>query len=83
MYSSSAQASHSFVRNVFSAVFPLFSHKMYNNMGYARASTTVAAIATALAAAPILIVIYGPKLRARSKVTSAIWAAESSSNGVI
>lgn len=83
IYSSSAQASHSFVRNIASAVFPLFATSMYKNMGYPQASTLVASIATALAAAPVVIIVYGPRLRARSKVASAIWGAESAGQGVI
>jgi hypothetical protein len=56
---------------------------MYNNMGYSQASTTVAAIGLVLAAAPVLLIIYGPRLRAKSKVASAIWAAESKAQGAI
>lgn len=49
---------------------------MYVNLGYPIASTLVASIATVLAIAPVLIIIYGPQLRAKSKVASAIWGAE-------
>lgn len=45
---------------------------MYTNLGYPIASTLVASIALALGIAPALIYAYGPKLRARSKVTSAL-----------
>ncbi|KAL1410927.1 hypothetical protein Q8F55_001870 [Vanrija albida] len=71
-YSSSAQAAQSFVRNIFSGLFPLFARTMYERMGYPKASTTVASIGTVLAAAPILLIVYGARLRARSKVASAL-----------
>ncbi|WVR09225.1 hypothetical protein IAU60_006289 [Kwoniella sp. DSM 27419] len=72
-YSSSAQASQSFVRNVLGAVFPLFARQMYINLGYPQATTVVACIASALAVAPILLIFYGKTLRQRSKVTSALF----------
>ncbi|WOO81607.1 Efflux pump radE [Vanrija pseudolonga] len=71
-FSSSAQASHSFVRNLFAATFPLFAHTMYKNLGYEIASTVVASVSLALAAAPCLLIVYGPALRKRSKVASAL-----------
>ncbi|KAL7419186.1 hypothetical protein Q5752_006023 [Cryptotrichosporon argae] len=71
-YSSSAQASHSFVRNVFSGLFPLFARQMYINLTYPVASTVVAAIAAVLSAAPVLLILYGARLRARSRVASAL-----------
>ncbi|BEI96699.1 hypothetical protein CcaverHIS631_0202880 [Cutaneotrichosporon cavernicola] len=71
-YSSSAQASQSFMRNLLSSTFPLFARAMYINLGYPIASTVVASCALALAACPTLIVMFGAKLRARSKVACAI-----------
>ncbi|OCF34125.1 hypothetical protein I316_04074 [Kwoniella heveanensis BCC8398] len=71
-YSSSAQASHSFARNILGAVFPLFARSMYIKMGYPEASTLVASLALALAAAPIALLFYGKSLRKRSKITSAL-----------
>ncbi|TXT06467.1 uncharacterized protein COLE_05798 [Cutaneotrichosporon oleaginosum] len=73
-YSSSAQASQSFMRNLLSSTFPLFARAMYMNLGYPIASTVVASCALALAACPTLIVMFGAQLRARSKVASAIAA---------
>ncbi|WWC73319.1 uncharacterized protein I206_107286 [Kwoniella pini CBS 10737] len=73
IYSSSAQASQSFIRNLFSGLFPLFSKQMYQGMGYQYASTLVAVIALILAAAPFLLIIYGKKLRKRSKVCSTLY----------
>lgn len=44
-------------------------------MGYPQATTLVASVALALAAAPLLLLRYGKMLRARSKVASALEAA--------
>ncbi|ORX38933.1 major facilitator superfamily domain-containing protein [Kockovaella imperatae] len=71
-YSSSAQAAQCFARNILSAVFPLFAKQLYKGMGYSQASTLVASVALALQVAPILILCYGERLRARSKVASAL-----------
>jgi drug/metabolite transporter (DMT)-like permease len=70
--SSSAQASHGFVRTMFAATFPLLTHSLYEGLGYPIASTTVASIALVLASAPLFITVYGARLRERSKVTSAL-----------
>ncbi|WVN91135.1 uncharacterized protein L203_106387 [Cryptococcus depauperatus CBS 7841] len=70
IYSSSAQAAHSFCRNLTAGIFPLFARQLYVNLGYPQASTLIASIGLLLSAAPILLVFYGKKLRARSKVTS-------------
>ncbi|WWC91457.1 uncharacterized protein L201_006403 [Kwoniella dendrophila CBS 6074] len=73
VYSSSAQASHSFVRNLFSGLFPLFSRQMYKGMGYQYANTLVACVALILSAAPFLLIFYGKKLRQKSKVCSTLY----------
>lgn len=87
VYSSSAQAAQSFCRNMASATFPLFAHQMvsvallgqttklmikYKGLGYPQATTLVASVALALAAAPLLLLRYGKVLRARSRVASAL-----------
>lgn len=41
-------------------------------MGYPQASTLEASVGLVLAAAPILLTRYGSKLRASSKLTSAV-----------
>jgi MFS family permease len=69
-YSSSAQAAQGFVRNTNSGIFPLFTLQMYEKLGYPQASSLVAALGFAFAAAPFLLIRYGARLRARSPVTS-------------
>lgn len=71
-YSASAQAAHGFSRSMFAACFPLLTHAMYSNLGYPVASTLVASIALVLGIAPVLIYVFGPRLRAASRVTSAL-----------
>ncbi|KAG7535897.1 hypothetical protein FFLO_03643 [Filobasidium floriforme] len=73
-FSSSANASQSFVRNVLGAVFPLFARRLYQALGPPQAGSIVAAFATILAAVPFLLVRYGAVLRARSRATSEIQA---------
>ncbi|CAK9782640.1 MFS general substrate transporter [Cutaneotrichosporon oleaginosum] len=69
-YSSSAQAAQGFVRNTNSGIFPLFTLQMYERLGYPQASSLVAGLGFAFAAAPFLLIRYGARLRARSPVTS-------------
>lgn len=60
------------MRSVFAGAFPLFARPMYEQLGYPVASCVVASIALVLAAAPALLLVYGPALRRRSRVTSAL-----------
>lgn len=57
---------------MFAACFPLLTHAMYSNLGYPIASTVVASIALVLGIAPVLIYVFGQRLRAMSKVTSSL-----------
>lgn len=52
--------------NTFSAFLPLAAMSMYSTLGYQWASTLLAFISLALAFAPILFVVYGKEIRARS-----------------
>ncbi|CED83908.1 Synaptic vesicle transporter SVOP and related transporters (major facilitator superfamily) [Phaffia rhodozyma] len=71
-YSSSAQAAQSLLRNLFAAVFPLFAPSLYENLGYPYASTLLGCIAFVGGFCPLLIFLYGKKLRARSKIACAL-----------
>jgi hypothetical protein len=44
----------------------------YEGIGYPQASSLVGGVALFLSAAPVLLIIYGKDLRARSKVASAL-----------
>ncbi|KAJ5709192.1 hypothetical protein N7493_010526 [Penicillium malachiteum] len=52
--------------NTFSAFLPLAAMSMYSHLGFRWASTLLAFISLALSLAPILFVVYGKEIRARS-----------------
>lgn len=52
--------------NVFSAFLPLAAMSMYSTLGFQWASTLLALISLALSLAPILFIVYGKEIRARS-----------------
>ena len=65
-FASSAYASLSLLRSVFSAVFPLFARQLYTALDANHASTILAAVATVACVSPILLVKYGKRLRQSS-----------------
>lgn len=54
--------------------FPLFSTQMYLKLGTPYASTVLACITLVLGFCPLVLLVYGKRLRARSKVASALLA---------
>lgn len=52
--------------NTLSGFLPLAAMSMYSTLGYNWASTLLAFIALALSLAPILLIVFGQKIRARS-----------------
>ncbi|PWN86775.1 hypothetical protein FA10DRAFT_282026 [Acaromyces ingoldii] len=66
LYTSSALAAQSFLRNVFATTFPLFAADMYRKLTYRWASTLLCFLAATLALFPFLLVRYGNALRERS-----------------
>ncbi|KAI9672853.1 MAG: hypothetical protein M1831_000289 [Alyxoria varia] len=66
-YASSAFASLSLLRSLLSAVFPLFANKMYTSLGSNRATTILAAVATAFCFSPYVLIRYGSRIRGASK----------------
>ncbi|PLB52196.1 MFS multidrug transporter [Aspergillus steynii IBT 23096] len=65
-YSASATAAVQFVRALLSGIFPLFTKQMFEGLGYNVAGSVVAALGTAFIAVPVLFIIYGERIRARS-----------------
>ncbi|WVQ68469.1 uncharacterized protein L199_006677 [Kwoniella botswanensis] len=63
----SALAGATIVRSLFGAAFPLFATQMYEKLGTQWASSLLGFLALLLAPIPIVLMIFGPKLRARSK----------------
>lgn len=71
-YASSALAAQSFCRNMLGAVFPLISSPLFNNLGFAEASSLLGGIGVLLTLVPWVLVSYGPDIRRRSKFASEI-----------
>ncbi|OCF32686.1 polyamine transporter 1 [Kwoniella heveanensis BCC8398] len=63
----SALAGATVVRSLFGAAFPLFATQMYEKLGTQWASSLLGFLALLLAPIPIVLMIYGSKLRARSR----------------
>lgn len=53
-------------RALFSALFPLFTQQMFENLGNSTAGSILAAIATVFCLAPLILIKFGPKLRGSS-----------------
>ncbi|KAL9015721.1 MAG: hypothetical protein Q9185_006899 [Variospora sp. 1 TL-2023] len=71
-YASSALAAQSFCRNIVGGVFPLFADRMFRAMTYQGASSFLGGVGAVLTIVPWVLVLYGPKIRARSKFAGEI-----------
>ena len=67
IYAASAFAAMGFLRASLSAVFPLFAHPLFVNLGANVGASILAAIATVFCIFPILFVYRGERLRKASK----------------
>ncbi|KAF7339568.1 putative mfs-multidrug-resistance transporter [Mycena sanguinolenta] len=63
----SALAGNTVVRSVFGAVFPLFATQMYNALGPRWASSLLGFVALIMVPIPIVLMRFGPTIRAKSK----------------
>jgi multidrug resistance protein len=66
-YASSALAAQSFCRNMLGGIFPLVTTALFNNLTFQGAASLLGGIGTLLTIVPWVLVLYGPKIRARSK----------------
>jgi hypothetical protein len=66
-YASSALAAQSFCRNVVGGVFPLATTPLFTNLGEDAAGGLLGAIATVLTVVPWVLVLFGERIRHRSK----------------
>ena len=73
-YASSAIAALSFVRYTMGASFPLFTNQMYSALTYTWASFLISMVGLLLSVIPFVLLAYGPKIRARSKVLQEVHA---------
>jgi multidrug resistance protein len=71
-YASSALAAQSFCRNILGGAFPLVTGALYTNLGYGQAGSLLGGIGVGLTFVPWVLLIYGVRIRARSKFASEI-----------
>ncbi|OKL63267.1 hypothetical protein UA08_01687 [Talaromyces atroroseus] len=64
----SGVAAHTFLRSLFGAGFPLFATYMYENLGIQWASTLLGCLAAAMLPIPLLLYIYGAKIRQKVQI---------------
>jgi hypothetical protein len=67
-YASSALAATGACRNLLGGSFPLVTHQLFNNLGFQAAGSLLGGIAALLTLLPWILVAFGPKIRARSKI---------------
>ncbi|KAJ5907888.1 hypothetical protein N7495_000570 [Penicillium taxi] len=76
-YAASALSAASLGRNVFGAFLPLAAPQLFTNLGFGWAGSLVGFIASALSVVPIVLVLKGRQIRARSTFMSqAMWEPE-------
>lgn len=66
IYAASVLAANSAIRSIFGAVFPLFTGKMYENLGLHWAASVPAFLALACVPIPYLFYVYGARIRKKS-----------------
>lgn len=67
-YASSAIAAQSFTRNIFAACLPLAVEPMLDSLGLVGMGCLLGAVGLALSAVPWVLVLWGPRIRKRSKL---------------
>ncbi|KAJ7623748.1 MFS polyamine transporter [Roridomyces roridus] len=75
-FASSALAGQSLCRNISATVFPLFTRRMFQAMGYNWANTMFALISLAMVPIPYILFFFGPKIRLRSRFSRMVAEAE-------
>ena len=71
MFAASTLAANTFARSLVGGTFPLFATYMFNGMGIQWASTLLGCVAFALVPLPIVFLLYGRKIRAKSQFAPA------------
>jgi hypothetical protein len=71
-YASSALAAQSFCRNMLGGFFPLVTDAMYHRMTFQGASSFLGGVGLALSVVPWVLVVYGDRVRGRSKFAKGI-----------
>jgi hypothetical protein len=65
-YAASALSAASLGRNTFGAFLPLASYSLFNNLGFGWAGSLLGFIGAALSVVPVVLVLKGREIRARS-----------------
>jgi len=73
-FASSALAASGLCRNFLGGSFPLVTRQMFTGMGFQAASSLLGGIGLALTLVPWVLLFFGPKIRARSKIATAFAA---------
>ncbi|KAK0663563.1 putative transporter [Lasiodiplodia hormozganensis] len=71
-FASSALAAQSFCRNGLGGVLTLVTRRMFVDMGYGPAGSCLGGVALALTMVPWVLVLYGERIRARSKFVGSL-----------
>ncbi|KAL8335614.1 hypothetical protein RB601_008596 [Gaeumannomyces tritici] len=71
-YASSALAAQSCCRNILGGIFPLVTGTLFQNLGPANAGIVLGSIAVVLTLVPWVLVLYGERIRARSRFAVAL-----------
>jgi len=72
IYASSALAASGLCRNLLGGSFPLVTEQMFTGMGFQAASSLLGGIGAVLTFVPWVLIFFGPRIRARSKIASQI-----------
>lgn len=79
--SSSALAAQSLTRNVFGATLPLATQRMFGALGPGGALSLLGGLALLLSAVPWVLLRYGARIRARSRIAREIMGQEGGKHG--
>lgn len=66
IFSASALAGISLIRNIAGAAFPLFGRQLFRKLGYQWGASLLAVLSIALVPIPFILVHYGPTIRMKS-----------------
>ncbi|KAL3480340.1 major facilitator superfamily domain-containing protein [Aspergillus californicus] len=64
----SAIAAHTFLRSLAGSIFPLFATYMFDALGVEWALTLLGCVAACLFPIPVVLYVYGPRIRAKSRL---------------
>ncbi|KAF7317701.1 Drug transporter [Mycena kentingensis (nom. inval.)] len=75
-FASSALAGQSLCRNIMATVFPLFIKALFRRLGYNWGNTLFGFIAAAMMPIPLILFVYGPRIREKSRFSRVVLERE-------